>query len=447
MKKITLSILLVILISQVMALEVEKEDKGSTIIQELGNPSVFDFIINNPGQEDRFEIYSLLSASFWPKGKFTLPPGKKRMEVKVFLAEELRKNTGSFQFAYQIKGDNSGIFEDTLLVKIVSLKDTIEIKPLSISPEDDSVKIIIKNKENAHIENLKINFDSLFFTGSKELSFLPFEEKEITLELNKNFEKTEAGTYIVTAELEAKEDIEIEEIISYLEKEGTSIKKESSGFVLKTSTITKTNEGNIPVTTTIEVRKNIISRIFTINNPEPLTQERKGFLVLYSWRKNLAPKEFLIIETTTNFTIPFIILAAIIILGVAVRIYTLSPLVLNKKTSLVRTKHGEFALKIFLHVKARKNLKEVKIIDMLPHMAKLYEKFGKAPDEVDPKTKRLFWHFPHLEKGEKRVVSYIIYSKMNVIGRFELPRAMAIFKTNDKRKEVLSDRAYFAAED
>src|SRR3989344_4933856 len=180
------------------------------------------------------------------------------------------------------KGDNSGIFEDTLLVKIVSLKDTIEIKPLSISPEDDSVKIIIKNKENAHIENLKINFDSLFFTGSKELSFLPFEEKEITLELNKNFEKTEAGTYIVTVELEAKEDIEIEEVISYLEKEGTSIKKESSGFVLKTSTITKTNEGNIPITTTIEVRKNIISRIFTINNPEPLTQERKGFLVLYS---------------------------------------------------------------------------------------------------------------------------------------------------------------------
>jgi len=80
-------------------------------------------------------------------------------------------------------------------------------------------------------------------------------------------------------------------------------------------------------------------------------------------------------------------------------------------------------------------------------MTKLYEKFGKAPDKVDPKTKRLFWNISHMSKGEKRVISYIIYSKMNVLGRFELGPAPATFKQNKKHKEVLSNKAYFAREE
>lgn len=126
--------------------------------------------------------------------------------------------------------------------------------------------------------------------------------------------------------------------------------------------------------------------------------------------------------------------------------YSITPLALNKKITFVRTKKGEFALKVSLHLKARKHLENIQIIDKIPGIAKLFSGFGRKPDKVDPKTKRLFWDIQKLSRGEKRVFSYIIYSKMNIIGRFELPAAMAHYQHDNKVKKVTSNKAYFAAE-
>jgi hypothetical protein len=35
---------------------------------------------------------------------------------------------------------------------------------------------------------------------------------------------------------------------------------------------------------------------------------------------------------------------------------------------------------------------------------------------------------------------------MNIIGRFELPNALAVYEKNGKVKETLSNKAFFAAE-
>ena len=236
--------------AQTPNLEVQKIDKGSTIIAELDNPAVFDFVINNKGPGDFFEIYSLVSVSMTPKGKFELPYGETKLEVMAFPNEDIREdNRGFFNFEYQIKGQNSGIFKDFLLIKIVPLQDSIEIKAEPLHPSDNRAVIMLKNKENTDLKNLEIKLDSQFFSTTKTVSLGPKEELKLEVEVNKeDIEKITAGAYIVSAEIEIDgADAELEAIMTYLEKEGTSVERYSDGFILKRNTVVKKNEGNVPV--------------------------------------------------------------------------------------------------------------------------------------------------------------------------------------------------------
>ena len=79
-------------------------------------------------------------------------------------------------------------------------------------------------------------------------------------------------------------------------------------------------------------------------------------------------------------------------------------------------------------------------------MTQLYEKFGIRPDHIDHATRRLLWRIPKLNAGEERIYSYVIYSKVRVIGRFELPAAMASFKHAVETHQVVSNRTFFVAE-
>ncbi|MCA9485915.1 MAG: hypothetical protein KC506_03665, partial [Nanoarchaeota archaeon] len=83
----------------------------------------------------------------------------------------------------------------------------------------------------------------------------------------------------------------------------------------------------------------------------------------------------------------------------------------------------------------------------LPGMTKLFEKFGKKPDKIDHAHRRLTWDLGDLDKGEVRIFSYIIYSKINIVGRLEIPAAHATFKHSGVSKESMSNRAFLAKEE
>ena len=68
------------------------------------------------------------------------------------------------------------------------------------------------------------------------------------------------------------------------------------------------------------------------------------------------------------------------------------------------------------------------------------------PTRFDEKNRRIEWNFEKLEAGESRVLSYIIYSKIGVLGKFALPSATAIYEREGKIKESESNRAFFVAE-
>ncbi len=429
-------------------LSIEVIDKGSVIISELNNPAVFDFVITNNENKDFAEIYSLVGVSMAPKGTFEIPNGKSTIEVKAYLPAHLRKRDGVFSFEYQIKGQSQGIFKDKLTVRIVPLKEVFSIRNMNIHPDDSEVIVSIKNNVNTNLEDVKMQFKSKFFDFSEKVSLEPYQEINISTNVDKNrVSRFVAGQYSLSVEInmgDVKEEFNSE--INYLEKEGTSIVSESSGFIIRETRATKKNEGNVPLKAKIEIKKDIVSRLFSTNSEEPLISEREGLFVKYVWEKDLAPQESFTVISRTNYTIPFLVIVLVIVIAVLVRIYTLTSIIFEKRVSFVRTRGGEFALKVILRVRARKNADNIQVVDRIPMTTKLYEQFGRKPDKVDEKTRQMFWFVDRLNKGEERIFSYIIYSKIRVIGRFELPLAHASFQRDGKKFNVYSNKAYFASE-
>lgn len=441
---------LILLVPFVFAanIEVRYVDKGSVIISELDNPAVFDIVINNKGEADIYEIYSLVGVSMSPRGNFDLPSGISTVEVKAYIPREVREREGLYTFEYYLRGQNSGMTKETLTVKIVSLKKAIEVVTDSINPSDSEADIVIRNTQNTHLENLNIKVNSAFYDIQRSVSLGPYENSTIKAEINKeNTKKLKAGPYVVNAEVRLEDaKVEFDGIVKYLEKEGTSVSKNTDGVIVRETTIIKNNEGNVEVLVKIETSKDILSRLFTVFSSEPSKIERKGLSVNYIWEKELQPAESLVVTTTTNYTFPFILLVLVVIIGLLAKIYSQNIVSVDKRVSFVKTKGGQFALKVRLHIKARNHADNVQLIDRLPGMMKIYDKFGRSPDRIDETSKRLFWNLGNMNSGEERVFSYIIYTDVNVIGRFELPSATAVFEKDGRTHEVLSNRTFFVSE-
>lgn len=444
-----MAVLIILPIVSAASLEVKKTDRGSVIISELGNPAKFRFDITNLGAKDNFEIYTLVGVTMSPRGTFLMDTGKTSIDVEAYLSKEvLKAHKGVFSFEYQIRGQNSGIFKDLLQVKIVPLAEAIKIETEPINPTDENVVVVIKNTQNIDLEGLEITGESSFFEFSESLDLKPFEEKSITLDLDKEkIKKLKAGTYLLSYDIKyGKVDSKSESVIKYLEKEGTSVEDDTTGFVIRERIVKKTNEGNTDVNARIEMSNDIFSRLLTTYSEEPLETNRTGFIVHYVWERGIAPSESFEVVKKTNYTFPFIVIVLALLVVFLVRYYSLGIVSVNKKVHFVRTKSGDFALKVNLRVKARQNVDNAVIVDTLPGMTKLYEKYGKKPDKVDVEKRKIMWDIGSLKSGEARVFSYIIYSKIRTVGRFELPYAEAVFEKAGRKFRAYSNKVYFVAD-
>ncbi len=219
------------------------------------------------------------------------------------------------------------------------------------------------------------------------------------------------------------------------------------GLVVNTQTISKSNEGNVPSRTETVIKKNVVSRLFTTFSPEPDAVSRQNLNVYYTWSRELQPGEDLSIVIKTNWLLPFMIIVLLVIVVVLAKQYKKTHLVLRKRVQFVNAKGGEFALKVSITASAKSHVDRVNIIDRLPNLVKIYDKFGtEKPKRVNEQMKRIEWEFNSLEKGETRVISYIIYSRVGIMGKFALPEAVGVYERNGKVCETESNRAFFIAE-
>ena len=454
MKKAVLIVFILLIINLLIVvsainLDIEKQPITETIIREIMEPAVFNFTIKNLGATDNFEIYSLVGVDFSPKGTFNIGSGEtKNLEVKVYPKKRIRKDSGFATFVYKIRGVNSGeIQDDKLTIRLVEIEDAIDIYTDKIHPDNTLTTLYIENKENYEFPSLTLKISSILFSLDTALNLEPLETKEFKVELDVEELKTLiAGQYPMNIEFINFEK-KMETSFEILEKKYISVRQIKSGLFIREKHIVKTNEGSLPVEAEIKEKKNILSRLFTNFNIIPTQIERRGLSVYYTWKKQINPGEKLDLIIKTNYLFPFLLIFGIVLIIWLLKVYNRKHVELGKKVSFVKTKSGIFALKINLKIKANQYIEKVSVIDKLPVMVKLHERFSSlSPDKIDSLNRRLIWNFSNLAEGEERVMSYIIYSKIGILGKFELPSAVCIYEIEDKVHEQESNKSFFVAE-
>lgn len=449
MKKIIFVVLLLLITPFVLAIDVEvnKISQNEVYVQELNKPVHFDVEMSNYGVSEKFTLYNLLGFEMSPK-KVNLGGGEtKEIQIEV---QPLRKiEEGFYTLPYFVKSSDGTEQEESLTFKVLKLENAFEIGSGEVDTESRSLEIFIRNKENFDFGDVSVEFQSPFFSISEETTLGPKETKRFSVNLDKeDFRDLMAGFYTLNAEVDVEgEKADVEGVIKFKEKDLLTTTKKEYGFLINTLIIEKENEGNTISKFETVIKKNIISRLFTSFSPEPNVVEREGGTVYYTWIGEITPGEKQTISIKTNWLVPFLIVLLVVVIAVFVRKYSGTNLSLRKKVSFVKTKGGEFALKITVTVNAKKFIERVNIIDRLPPLVDLYEKFGsEEPTRIDKKTRRIEWNFEKLEPGEVRILSYIIYSKVGIMGKFALPTTTAVFEKEGEIHETESNRAYFVTE-
>lgn len=452
MKKILVIFLALFLLNFISAinLNIEKAGSNEAMIQGINQPAVFHLNITNRGAGDNLQFYNLLGFSMAPKGTVAINQGESKMVDLMIYPRDGFKYEGFYTIQYFIRGQDGSELPEEATIKILKLEDSVEIGSGEVSPESNSLQIYAYNKENFNFQNIDIHFSSAFFDFEKNFSLSPHGKKTFDVQLDKeSFKKLMAGFYTLNADVKVDgERAKIEGVIKFAEKDILTTTKKNFGLFINTQTIQKKNEGNTVASSETVVKKNILSRLFTTVSPEPDIVERSGLAVYYTWSKKLNPGESMDISVKTNWFLPFFVILFIVAIVILAKQYVRTDLTMNKKVSFVQAKGGEFALKVSVFVHANRFVEKVNIIDMLPPLVRIYEKFPSTdrPKRINEKARRIEWDFDSLQPGETRILSYIIYSKIGVMGRFALPSATAVYQRDGDVKETNSNKAFFMTE-
>jgi len=421
-----------------------------TIINTNEIPAVFDITITNHEAGGTFEIYTYEKFKITPS-EFNLSAGQSQKIRFEFLPfDSMIKNKGHVPVPLYIKQKGgSQTYQTKIIIKLVDFSEAFDVGSENINPDSNSAQIYFYNIEDVSYDNIKATFSSNFFDDKTEtFSLKPYEKKLLNIPINKEkISKLVYGTYAVSANVNLNDKIDIVKgSVKIIEKSGISYNEQKSGLIIRTFIVEKTNEGNIPSVADVSMRKSIISRLFTTFSLEPNKVERKGFWVDYFWQKELAPAEKLSVKATTNWIFPLFLLIAIIIIGWLSHLYFSSHLIIKKRASFVRTKTNDFALKVSIHVKAKKFMEKISIYERLPAMTKMFEKYGESPTSYDHERGKLRWDIERLDVGEERVFTYVMHSKLKIVGRFELPVTIANYEMNGKVHQAKSNKVFFINE-
>lgn len=430
-------------------LEVSEKTIQNSVIVDLNEPAAFELTIRNFGETDNFSIYSIVGVDISPKS-FIINSGEtKAIEIKAVPNQYFTSKEGSFTFEYKIKDSKDQIIVKELTINVVHFKDAFLIETENINPNSQKITITLKNKIDHRFSELNISFDSTFFSYENKFAFDALEKKEFSIPLDlEKLKKSTAGSYLLNTKIETLgTKANIESIIKFLKQEGIETTENEEGFLIKRNEISKVNVGNTIKNVEITAQKDIISYLFTTFNIAPTDIERQGLTINYLWKKELIPNDKLEVVIRTNWFYPLIIIIFALVLFILIKRSIEEDLVLRKQVSYVRTQGGEFALKVSIKAKAKKFIERINITDKLPPLVELYERYGAvSPDKVDLRNKRLEWNIESLNEKEERIFSYIIYSKIGVVGKFELPKARATYEKSGRIKEAESNRSFFINE-
>ena len=449
MKNLTLFLITGLLcFSLVSALELSPEYSSNIMVRDVESPITLTLDILN-ASKGNYNLYTLADISIDSSETFEIINGPVQKEFTLTAKDELNTE-GFYSFTYTLNHRDVEKVNEKFTIEMLNLEDVIEVSSESIDPSTGKVSFYVKNLEDVTIKNLTAEFSSILFETEQTFDLGPNEKLEISVDANEDkLKRTKAGVYIIKSIFQTKNgEKKIEGNLYLGEKKGIITTEDKSGLLIRTETITKDNVGNVVEEIQIKLKKGIIARLFTTFNIEPMITERKGFSVEYTWiKEKLNPAETYTVKAKTNYVLPFLIIVVAIIALLGFKRFSETKLETKKSVTYVKTKNGEFALKITLSVKAKKDVENVSLIDRVPAIVKIYKKFGMVkPDKIDTQNRRIHWNIGDLNAGEERVFTYIVYSKVGIVGKFSLPESLAVFEKDGKIHEVKSNKVFFMSD-
>jgi hypothetical protein len=428
MKKEALLLLTFILLMPIVAAQVDITSKPikEDFIMDFNDPATFELTIINLGELETFEVYSLADVQLSKLDKFTIDSGdSKIIMLNITPRNSLRNKVAYLPIRIKLKDSQNNAYEAVASINMVWLNDgAFEITAGNINPNSQELEIIIENKLGIEFNNVDITLESVFTDYDEKFSISPYETKKIKVPIaSENLRGLNAGPYLLNMQLLIGEShVDLEQVIKFLEQENIDVTDSDEGVFIRRQEFNRKNLGNVRKDISISIEKNRIASFFTTYAIAPTTTNEEGLIKTYTWEKQLIPNEELNVIVKTNYIYPILIILLLVTVIVFYIRYVRKDITIKKTVSFVKTKGGE-------------------------SLVKLYNKFGAIhPDKIDLHNKRMEWNIEKLGKGEERIFTYIIYSKIGVVGKFELPEAHAFYEKEGKIKEALSNRSFYINE-
>jgi hypothetical protein len=447
MKQLSILVGVLFMLSFVLALDVSEELSTNIILDEYDDPIEMKLVARNASL-GTYNIYTFADVTISPAEIFQHDGGVIEKTFSIIKNANLKKN-GLYVVKYTLNHRGVEQVDRKITLNLLSIADVLDISTETITIEDSEARIVVKNLENIDLENIEIAFSSVLFSHTEVIRMKADEEKSITVALDpEKLKKTKAGTYVIDVEIQTpKGKVDASGRLYLNEKREIRSEEDIAGLLIRTTTIYKTNIGNSVEDVGVTIDKNILSRLFTSYNIDPTSTQRSGVKITYTWNDRIYPDENLKVVVRTNWVLPFLIILAIILSYMGISRFLQKKLEIKKSVTVVKTKGGDFALKVHLNLKARKSIENVSLIDRISPMVKLYNKFGTIkPTKIDAHNRQLQWIIGDLDAGEERILDYIIYSKVGVLGKFALPRARAVFEKDGQIQETTSNSVFFLSD-
>ena len=376
--------------------------------------------------------------------------------TKVLLTPTSTLNSGKYTFPFIVTSEKTDEAYDSEFIFTItgdvgssgylpSINIDVDIAS-KIDPREDNVLIVsINNRNLLDIPDLLIDIKSSIYSTQRLVSLSGLEQitEDFVIPYEPNQEPmVDMFEISVVADDYTFGPLRKEiEIISYSDFDQDLV--EGKEFLKRTETHIFTNKGNIEDSDTFILETSFFSQLFTRTNPkaEVVKEDGKRY---YQWEIILGSGESSNIILTRNFrTFAGVIL--LILIGILAYYLFRSSVITKKQARILKMeKHsGISKMKVLLHVKNRtgKVIDHVLVTDRIPHIAEVIKDFevGTLKPEKLIKHKKegvlLRWTFNQLEPYEERIITYMVRTKLDILGGFSLPSAMVKFK-NKKGKFV-----------
>jgi hypothetical protein len=444
MRNLLVLIGILVMLNFVVGLNVSEELNTNVILHEYNIP--IEMTLTAAGADPgNYNVYTFSEIEITPMNVFEHDGGT--LEKTFYLKRNSRLDVdGLYVFKYTLNHREVEQVDNKITLKLISIADVLDVSTNIITIEDSEAMIKIKNLENINLNDVEISFSSVIFDYSDTFSLSPNEEKVISVPISiDKLRKTKAGTYVIDVVISTPTgDVSTTGKLYLNEQREIRSEEDSAGILVRTTTVNKVNIGNSVEDVSVVINKNILSRLFTSFNIEPTGVLRDGSKVAFTWNDRIYPDETLKVIVKTNWLLPFLIIIAIALSYVGITRLLQKRVEIKKSVSVIKTKGGDFALKIHLNLKARHDVDNVTLTDRIPAIVKLYNKFGTVrPSKIDAHKRQIQWVIGDLDAGEERVFDYIVYSKVGVLGKFSLPKAKAIFEKEGGIHETTSNSVFF----